>query len=59
MSPHLQVVYMLTSGSEANDLAWRMARAAARASVPDDARPLHVAVVSGVAGCRATAYKEG
>lgn len=41
-----QVLYMLTSGSEANDLAWRIARAAAAAADPDDTRPLHVAVVS-------------
>lgn len=37
---------MLTSGSEANDLAWRIARAAAAAANPDNCRPLHVAVVS-------------
>lgn len=41
-----QVLYMLTSGSEANDLAWRIARAAAAAADPNDSRPLHVAVVS-------------
>lgn len=41
----LQVLYMLTSGSEANDLAWRIARAAAAAANPDNCRPLHVAVV--------------
>ena len=41
---------MLTSGSEANDLAWRIARAAAAAADPDDSRPLHVAVVSGATG---------
>ena len=41
-----QVLYLLTSGSEANDLAWRIARAAAAAADPDDSRPLHVAVVS-------------
>jgi ethanolamine-phosphate phospho-lyase len=41
----LQVLYMLTSGSEANDLAWRIACAAAAAANPDDSRPLHVAVV--------------
>ena len=41
-----QVLYMLTSGSEANDLAWRIARVAAAAANPDDCCPLHVAVVS-------------
>lgn len=49
-APHshaLQVVYTTASGSEANDLAWRVARAAAAAAAPDDARPLHVAVVDG------------
>lgn len=39
----LSVVYMLTSGSEANELAWRLARAAARRA--GVAGPLHVAVM--------------
>lgn len=40
-----QVVYMTVSGSEANDLAWRVAAAVARRADPGDARPLHVACV--------------
>lgn len=47
--PHpLDTVYPVTSGSEANDLAWRIACAAAAAGAADNedlARPLHVAVM--------------
>ncbi|KAL4431001.1 hypothetical protein ABPG75_006257 [Micractinium tetrahymenae] len=43
----LQVVYMTVSGSEANDLAWRIACTVARAAqaVAGDTRPLHVACI--------------
>ncbi len=42
-----QVVYMTVSGSEANDLAWRIACTAARAAqaAAGDTRPLHVACI--------------
>lgn len=45
MPDPLSVAYMTASGSEANDLAWRMACAAAAAAAPADRRPLHVAVI--------------
>ena len=40
-----QVVYMVCSGSEANDLAWRIATANARAAGVTE--PLHVVVMVG------------
>lgn len=43
----IQVVYMTVSGSEANDLAWRIACTVARCAqaASGDTRPLHVACI--------------
>lgn len=45
MPKPLEVVYMLTSGSEANDLALRIACEVAAREMPEDERPLHFAVL--------------
>jgi hypothetical protein len=46
-NPPPQVIYLANSGSEANDLALRVARAAAAAAAPGRPAATHVAVMGG------------